>query len=140
MLLLHPVTRIVIALSLLSIGGSACAAPPAAPLARPPASQPAAQKPQPFLLHVPGVSGESIVDHTLVHGFVDGGLRAEIEIYDWTEHDMCQFNFFPALTDRYVKERQADDTFQLWGLHVWAWKSNSSGRSGIQSSGAFPAR
>ena len=43
--------------------------------------------PRPYLLHIPGVSGESIVDHTLLQGFRDGHLDADLEIYDWTEHD-----------------------------------------------------
>ena len=47
----------------------------------------AAAPEKPYLLHIPGVSGESIVDHTLVHGFVDGDLGADIHIFDWTEHD-----------------------------------------------------
>jgi hypothetical protein len=63
-----------------ALGQLAAAAP--APAA---ATAPAAEKP--YLLHIPGVSGESIVDHTLVHGFVDGDLRADIHIFDWTEHD-----------------------------------------------------
>ena len=46
-----------------------------------------APAPRPYLLHLPGVSGESFVDHTLVQGFRDGHLDADIEIYDWTEHD-----------------------------------------------------
>jgi hypothetical protein len=50
-------------------------------------ASPPAPPPQPYLLHLPGVSGESIVDHTLVQGFREGGLDAQIEIYDWTEHD-----------------------------------------------------
>lgn len=50
-------------------------------------ASPPAPPPQPYLLHLPGVSGESIVDHTLVQGFREGGLNAQIEIYDWTEHD-----------------------------------------------------
>ena len=43
--------------------------------------------PRPYLLHLPGVSGESFVDHTLIQGFRDAHLDADIEIYDWTEHD-----------------------------------------------------
>ena len=43
--------------------------------------------PRAFLLHIPGVSGESDVDHTLIEGFREGRLDADMEIYDWTEHD-----------------------------------------------------
>jgi pimeloyl-ACP methyl ester carboxylesterase len=62
----------------------------------------AAAAAEPWLLHIPGVSGESIVDHTLVHGLVDGGFRpADIQIYDCTEHD----GGIPALqaTERHKK-------------------------------------
>jgi hypothetical protein len=56
---------------------------PAPPLADPPSP--------PFLLHLPGVSGESIVDHHLIaglrQGFQDQGESVEIQIYDWTEND-----------------------------------------------------
>ena len=48
---------------------------------------PATPPPRTYLLHLPGVSGESVVDHTLVRGFRDGHLDADVEIYDWTEHD-----------------------------------------------------
>src|SRR4051794_6017558 len=41
--------------------------------------------PRAYLLHIPGVSGESVVDHNLIRGFELGRLDADIEIYDWTE-------------------------------------------------------
>jgi hypothetical protein len=47
----------------------------------------AADPPRPFLLHLPGVSGESVVDHTFVEGLKRARLDASIEIYDWTEND-----------------------------------------------------
>jgi hypothetical protein len=56
---------------------------PASPVADPPSG--------PYLLHLPGVSGESIVDHNLIaglrQGFGDQGVSVEIQIYDWTEND-----------------------------------------------------
>jgi hypothetical protein len=61
--------------------------PPPKPVALGPIPEPRAADARPWLLHIPGVSGESIVDHTLVHGLVDGDLHADIQIYDWTEHD-----------------------------------------------------
>jgi predicted alpha/beta hydrolase family esterase len=62
---------------MLAVGSLAASA---APPATPPATRP-------YLLHLPGVSGESFVDHTLVEGFKEAHLNAEVEIYDWTEHD-----------------------------------------------------
>lgn len=42
---------------------------------------------RPYLLHLPGISGESMVDHSFVRGLKAARLDAEIEIYDWTEND-----------------------------------------------------
>ena len=52
---------------------------------------PASPPPDPYVLHVPGISGESWVDHTMIRGLAQGftaaGLHPDIQIYDWTEHD-----------------------------------------------------
>src|SRR5689334_18830347 len=73
--------------------------------AAPAAVRPAAPIPEkPYLLHLPGVSGESIVDHTLVHGLVDGDLRADIHIFDWTENDPG----VPALQAMERNKKQAE--------------------------------
>jgi hypothetical protein len=37
-----------------------------------------------YLLHVPGIAGETQIDHTLTDGFKDGGFKGKVEIYDWT--------------------------------------------------------
>ncbi len=65
----------------------ACKPAPLAPPAPVAASQVIAPLPRPYLLHIPGISGESIVDHTFVRGLRAARLDADIEIYDWTEHD-----------------------------------------------------
>jgi pimeloyl-ACP methyl ester carboxylesterase len=39
------------------------------------------------LLHLPGIGGECAIDHTLLEGLSDGGLRANVRIYDWTGPD-----------------------------------------------------
>jgi hypothetical protein len=69
---------LIAAVAFLLSAGAAEAKPKAA------ASQPS---PGAYVLHLPGVSGESVVDHTLIDGFRAGHLEAMIEIYDWTEHD-----------------------------------------------------
>jgi hypothetical protein len=76
-------------LLLLTIPGCRHPDPPA-PLAPPaPTTQQTASPP--YILHIPGISGESFVDHTFVRGlrqsFVRNGGAAEVEIYDWTEQD-----------------------------------------------------
>jgi hypothetical protein len=70
-----------------------CAQNPASPAA--PSVQtakvPANPPPDPYLLHLPGISGESVVDHHLVRGlkagFTQAGEVVEIQIYDWTENN-----------------------------------------------------
>ncbi|HEY7118970.1 MAG TPA: hypothetical protein VH475_20435 [Tepidisphaeraceae bacterium] len=65
-----------------------------------PATAPA---PKPYVLHLPGVSGTSIVDYTLRAGLVAGGFDGPFEIYDWTCHDPG----IPALHNRVRNEEQA---------------------------------
>lgn len=40
-----------------------------------------------WLLHLPGIGGEMRIDHTFTQGLAQGGVNAEIEIYDWTGTD-----------------------------------------------------
>jgi hypothetical protein len=65
-----------------------------------PATAPA---PKPYVLHLPGVSGTSIVDYTLRDGLRAGGFDGPFEIYDWTCHDPG----IPALHARARNEEQA---------------------------------
>jgi hypothetical protein len=58
---------------------------------------------KPFVLHLPGVSGPSIVDHTLREGLRAGGFDGPFEIYDWT----CGDPGIPALHARVRNEEQA---------------------------------
>lgn len=37
-----------------------------------------------WLLHLPGISGETGIDHGLVRGLKQGGYDGAVEIYDWT--------------------------------------------------------
>lgn len=76
------------------------AASTAAPVNAAPAPAPASK---PYVLHLPGVSGESIVDHTLREGLIAGGFDGPFEIYDWTCHDPG----IPALHNRTRNEEQA---------------------------------
>src|SRR4051794_39827239 len=61
-----------------------------APAPPPPPPPPSLPPPEPYVLHVPGISGESWVDHTMIRGLAQGftaaGLHPDIQIYDWTEH------------------------------------------------------
>lgn len=56
--------------------------------------------PRPFLLHLPGIAGECRVDHALLRGLSDGGLLAQVSVYDWTGKDRG----LPALS-RYRENR-----------------------------------
>jgi len=64
---------------------------------------PPAGRVPPYVMHLPGVSGTSIVDHTLRAGMKAAGFDGPFEIYDWTCHDPG----IPALHNRVRNERQA---------------------------------
>jgi len=67
------------------------AAPPPAPLVKP------------YVMHLPGVSGTSIVDFSLRDGLQKAGFDGPFEIYDWT----CRDPGIPALHNRQRNEEQA---------------------------------
>src|SRR5205823_4706154 len=67
-------------LMLLCLGLMSCGADPAA------TALPAPQ-PRDFLLHLPGIGGHMRIDDSLIAGLSDGGVDAEIQIYDWTGPD-----------------------------------------------------
>lgn len=88
---------------MLALTGAATAVPtsqPAMPLTPPltsalpsairPATQPATQPALPvdtskaWVLHVPGIAGESQIDQSLLRGIRDAGFLGAMEIYDWT--------------------------------------------------------
>ncbi|MGA2498890.1 MAG: hypothetical protein ABSH20_14200 [Tepidisphaeraceae bacterium] len=48
----------------------------------------AADKPKPFLLHLPGIGGQRITEEWLLNGLKAGGLDAEYRVYDWTDGDI----------------------------------------------------
>lgn len=43
--------------------------------------------PRPYLLHLPGIGGHRSIDRMLTEGLVQGGVDADVEIYDWTDTD-----------------------------------------------------
>jgi pimeloyl-ACP methyl ester carboxylesterase len=45
------------------------------------------RKPGPLLLHLPGIDGPRWCDTRMILGLRDGGVRANVLIYDWTEND-----------------------------------------------------
>lgn len=78
---------------LLGLGapGLARAAAAVGPPATAPATRPADGLPpravdtsRAYLLHVPGIAGETQIDRAFVAGVRDGGFRGTAEIYDWT--------------------------------------------------------
>src|SRR5690242_16967712 len=42
------------------------------------------EKPKPWLLHLPGIAGDTRIDRRLLQGIRDAGFGGDIEIYDWT--------------------------------------------------------
>jgi len=65
--------------------------------------KPPAGRVEPYVIHLPGVSGTSIVDHTLRAGMKAAGFDGPFEIYDWT----CRDPGIPALRNRQRNEQQA---------------------------------
>ena len=45
------------------------------------------ETPRPWFLHLNGIGGERVCDHTLLSGLGAGGFDADFHIYDWTEGD-----------------------------------------------------
>lgn len=52
-----------------------------------PANTAATTKGKPFVLHLNGIGGERMVDHSLHRGLAAGGFEAEVRFYDWTHGD-----------------------------------------------------
>src|SRR3954470_8475023 len=50
-----------------------------------PAKAAAKETQRPWLLHLNGIGGERVCDHTLLSGLTAGGFDADFHIYDWTE-------------------------------------------------------
>src|SRR5216110_674226 len=88
------------ALALLVVG---CSERPTPTLASPATAPAPAAAVKPFVLHLPGVSGTSIVDYTLRDGLRKGGFDGPFVIFDWTCHDPG----IPALHNRARNEEQA---------------------------------
>ena len=40
-----------------------------------------------WLLHLPGIGGEMRIDHLFTQGLMQGGINADLQIYDWTGPD-----------------------------------------------------
>jgi pimeloyl-ACP methyl ester carboxylesterase len=101
-------------------GLSACQPPPVQPqpVQPPPPVQPQAVSivpapvrpvAEPVLIHLPGVSGESSVDHALIQGLRAGAVVAHIQIYDWT----CDDPGIPALHAYFRNQQQAQKIADL---------------------------
>jgi hypothetical protein len=43
--------------------------------------------PRTYLLHLPGIDGYRGSDRRMLAGLLDGGVSAQIQVYDWTDHD-----------------------------------------------------
>lgn len=65
----------ILATWLLAAGGCQHQAQPAAVLLPPPRN---------YLMHLPGIGGKLMIDSWMTGGLVDGGVDADVEIYDWT--------------------------------------------------------
>jgi pimeloyl-ACP methyl ester carboxylesterase len=81
--------------------------PGATPAASVVASVTAATKPidttRTYLLHLPGIAGETQIDHRLVNGMKGAGFAGPTEIYDWTGEQKG----IAALTNREHNDKEA---------------------------------
>ena len=58
---------------------------------------------KPWLLHIPGISGETGLDRGMIRGLKEGGYAGITEVYDWT----CGTPGLPALLARQRNHAQA---------------------------------
>lgn len=58
--------------------------------------------PRAYLLHLPGIGGKRSIDRMLTEGLVQGGMDANVEIYDWTDTDA-------GLNALYAQKRHAHE-------------------------------
>jgi pimeloyl-ACP methyl ester carboxylesterase len=52
-----------------------------------PSTAPAPVEHDTYLLHLPGMGGLMTIDRTLTRGLLQGGIEADLQIYDWTGTD-----------------------------------------------------
>jgi hypothetical protein len=90
----------------------------------------------PWFLHLNGIGGERVVDHTLISGLRAGGFEADYQIYDWTGGDigitaLQQRERHPAearkVADLIIKQYQAHPTTPVYlschsgGTAIMTW-------------------
>ena len=66
------------------------------------AAEVAPAEPRPYLLHLPGIGGKRSIDRMLVGGLTEGGIDADVEIYDWTRDD-------PGLNALVARQRNSEE-------------------------------
>lgn len=100
-------------------------------------SRPPVTHGRPYLVHLPGVAGDTVVDRWFLSGLGDGGLKADTEVFDWTGHADWIFalqsyrhnrNQAQQLADRIVTRVRAEPGEPVYltaesggtGVAVWA--------------------
>jgi pimeloyl-ACP methyl ester carboxylesterase len=63
----------------------------------------------PWLLHLPGIGGYLGCDRRLLSGLRQGGVEAQFQVYDWTEHD-------PGLNALHAYNRNRDEAHKIADL------------------------
>jgi hypothetical protein len=102
---LAPFRAIFAIVLLLPVAVHAADAPPASAPTAPSLPSPAkVDTTRAYLIHVPGIAGETEIDHTLVNGIRDGGFTGKIQIQDWTD---ANHKGIHALMDRERNDREA---------------------------------
>jgi hypothetical protein len=97
--------------ALLATSAASTASPPSLPTTVPAAAPvaKAVDTSRAYLLHLPGIAGETGIDHKLVNGMKDAGFAGQAEIYDWTGPQKG----IPALVNRERNDREAQKIADL---------------------------
>lgn len=75
---------------------------------------------RPVLLHLPGIAGESVMDHVFVEGLIKGGVKDDCRIYDWVS-----FRDAIATTRNQKKNRETSQIVAGW---VEQWRKEDPKR------------
>jgi len=57
-----------------------------------------------LILVLPGIEGESFINHSIVRGLVDGGIQSAIEIHDWTTGIILLFLYHLRASRRHAAQ------------------------------------
>jgi pimeloyl-ACP methyl ester carboxylesterase len=72
---------------------------------------------RPLVVHLPGIGGFMFIDRGMIAGLVGGGVKAQIQAYDWTVHDPG----IDALHDYDRNHKEAAYLAEMIARHAQRW-------------------